>query len=336
MSSSVLLTLALASLGIWYAKCEHINDRPIVGILSQESVESLKKFGPTYIPASYVKFIESAGARVVPILVNQQTVITTRCSSLSMECYGQVERLIVYSSLDMVELVKYSMNLPSRSDYRLLTFLFARVFTPFNMYALSFEKGDYFPIWGTCQGLQLMSVLTAGKNILATMGAVKESLNVTLKVGYNKSRLLGNAPDEILTALKTKAVTYNFHDYSVTPTNFSNSEALKDNFNIVATSQTDNGKEFIAMMEGKKYPFYAVQFHPEKPIFEWSLDTNLKHDEVSIKTSQYLANFFVSEARKSLHTFQSPEAESAALIYNYNETYTKGVFHINQCFFFNP
>lgn len=43
----------------------------IAGILSQESVESLKKFGPTYIPASYVKFIESAGARVVPILVNQ-------------------------------------------------------------------------------------------------------------------------------------------------------------------------------------------------------------------------------------------------------------------------
>ncbi|XP_071813550.1 gamma-glutamyl hydrolase-like isoform X2 [Apostichopus japonicus] len=314
MSPSVLLTLALASLGVLYAKCEHINDRPIVGILSQESVESLKKFGPTYIPASYVKFIESAGARVVPILVNQT-------DSYYKQMFQSLNGML-WPGGEVDSLFKSGYGRAGKIFYELAK--------------QSYEKGDYFPIWGTCQGLQLMSVLTAGKNILATMGAVRENLNVTLEVGYNKSRILGNAPDEILTALKTKAVTYNFHDYSVTPTNFSNSEGLKDNFNIVATSQTDNGKEFIAMMEGKKYPFYAVQFHPEKPIFEWSLDTNLKHDEVSIKTSQYLANFFVSEARKSLHTFQSPEAESAALIYNYNETYTKGVFHINQCFFFNP
>lgn len=54
--------------------------------------------------------------------------------------------------------------------------------------------------------------------MLSTMPTLDIRYILFIFLGYNKSRLLGNAPDEILTALKTKAVTYNFHDYSVTPT----------------------------------------------------------------------------------------------------------------------
>lgn len=48
------------------------NDRPVVGILAQESY-SVNKFFPnekyrSYIAASYVKYVESAGARVIPIM----------------------------------------------------------------------------------------------------------------------------------------------------------------------------------------------------------------------------------------------------------------------------
>lgn len=38
------------------------------GILTQEVVDhEMKLFGRAYIPASYVKYIESGGARVIPI-----------------------------------------------------------------------------------------------------------------------------------------------------------------------------------------------------------------------------------------------------------------------------
>ena len=52
------------------------NERPIIGILSQdlssEDRASLDNSTYTsYISASYVKFVESGGARVVPILINQ-------------------------------------------------------------------------------------------------------------------------------------------------------------------------------------------------------------------------------------------------------------------------
>lgn len=52
----------------------HTNDRPIIGVLSQEMPETLNNFFPghkQFIPASYVKFLEGGGARVVPVWINK-------------------------------------------------------------------------------------------------------------------------------------------------------------------------------------------------------------------------------------------------------------------------
>ena len=47
------------------------NPRPIIGIVAQTAYGKLAKHGPSYIAVSYVKYVESAGARVVPIKINQ-------------------------------------------------------------------------------------------------------------------------------------------------------------------------------------------------------------------------------------------------------------------------
>ena len=58
-----------------YRKTYDLNYRPIVGILTQELSHLLEPwFGnnyTSYISAAYVKYIEQAGARVVPVLINQ-------------------------------------------------------------------------------------------------------------------------------------------------------------------------------------------------------------------------------------------------------------------------
>ena len=52
-----------------------LNYRPIIGVLAQELSPLLRPwYGDNYnsqISAAYVKFIEQAGARVVPVLINQ-------------------------------------------------------------------------------------------------------------------------------------------------------------------------------------------------------------------------------------------------------------------------
>lgn len=61
-------------------KHKELNNRPIVGILTQAGLEE-DKFVPkdgSYIASSYVKFVEAGGARVVPILADTPEDIVSR------------------------------------------------------------------------------------------------------------------------------------------------------------------------------------------------------------------------------------------------------------------
>lgn len=71
-----------------------------------------------------------------------------------------------------------------------------------------------------------------------------------------------------------------------------------------------------------RYPFYGVQFHPEKNIYEWIKNRNISHTANAIKANQYFANFFINESRKNLNQFDDLDEENAALIYNFPVTFT--------------
>lgn len=71
-----------------------------------------------------------------------------------------------------------------------------------------------------------------------------------------------------------------------------------------------------------RYPFYGVQFHPEKNIYEWIINRNISHTSNAIKAAQYFATFFVDEARKSFNTFGSVDEENSVLIYNFQTNFT--------------
>lgn len=45
------------------------------------------------------------------------------------------------------------------------------------------NAGDYFPIWGTCQGFQQLTVLTANKNLLTLTDTKAVALPLTFTAG---------------------------------------------------------------------------------------------------------------------------------------------------------
>ncbi len=75
-------------------------------------------------------------------------------------------------------------------------------------------------------------------------------------------------------------------------------------------------------MEAFNYPFYGVQYHPERNAFEWDLPEKLDHSADAVAAMQYLGKFFVNEARQSSHKFDSIQDETKALIYNYSPLFT--------------
>ncbi len=92
-------------------------------------------------------------------------------------------------------------------------------------------------------------------------------------------------------------------------------------------------KEFVSVYEGTSMPLYAMQFHAEKPIFEWP-NEEINHSRDNVAAMSYFAHFVGVEAAKNSHAFASKKAEQAALIYNYAPVPSIGFSTFEQVYFF--
>ncbi|XP_052032101.1 gamma-glutamyl hydrolase isoform X2 [Apodemus sylvaticus] len=202
--------------------------RPIIGIVMQNSTGKLAKLGTYYIAASYVKYIESAGARVVPIRVD----------------LSDAEYEGLFRSINGVLFPGGGANL-THSGYSRV----AKIF--FNKAIESFDNGDYFPVWGTCLGLEELSILVSGENLLTCTNSTSKKWPLNFTSAARHSRMFQNFPAELLKSLALENLTANFHKWSLSVKNFTENEKLKKFFNVLSTNTAEN-IEFISSMEARK------------------------------------------------------------------------------------
>ncbi|XP_074549758.1 gamma-glutamyl hydrolase [Halichoeres trimaculatus] len=284
------------------------NDRPIIGVLAQE-VRSPKPNQTSYIAASYIKFLESAGARVVPVMINQ-----------TLEEYKAL-----FSSLNGILFPGGAASLTTSGYARA-----ARIF--YDLALEANDRGDFFPVWGTCLGFEQLTVLTSGKNLLVRTNTTGVALHLDFTNETSASRLFHGFPAELMKDLSSEPLTENSHKWSISMSTYNTNEEL-NNFYKVLSTNTDGITEFISTFEAYDYPIYGTQWHPEKNAFEW-MKPYIPHSPSAIKTTFYMAEFFVSEARKSSHRFGSEEVEKQALIYNHSPVYTGGKGSFEQIYYF--
>ncbi|XP_059110034.1 gamma-glutamyl hydrolase [Peromyscus eremicus] len=286
--------------------------KPIIGILMQKCrTKEMKKLGKYYIASSYVKYIESAGARVVPIRLD----------------LTHIEYAELFKSLNGVLFPGGSADI-MHSDY----FHVAKMF--YSKAIESYDGGDYFPVWGTCLGFEQLVFLVSGQKLLTRTKTYSVPLPLNFTTDALQSRMFRNFPAELLVSLALEPLTANFHNWSLSVKNFTENYKLKKFFNILTTN-TDGEIDFISSVEGYKYPIYGVQWHPEKAPYEWNDLAGISHAPNAVKTAFYLAEFFVSEARKNNHYFASELEETASLIYQVYPVFTGNISSFQQCYMFN-
>jgi len=291
------------------------NNRAIIAILSQEITKGLlppRINGTSYIAASYVKYIESAGARVVPV--------TTTMS------YQEIKD--IFNSVNGVLFPGGGVSL-FQSTY------FKNAESFFNLAIEANKRGDFFPIWGTCLGFEALSCIVAGKDVLSPANAIDITIPLNFSSDAKSSTMLRDAPEELMKKLSTEGLTYNYHESCVTPTTFSKTRALADMFRVLSHNNDVDGKTFVSTMEGRDFPIYATQWHPEKNSFEWSEERVIAHSKDATEVTQYFADFFVNQARKSQHRFKSKDMEDKYLIYRYSSVYTGDSGHFEECYIFH-
>jgi gamma-glutamyl hydrolase len=103
-----------------------------------------------------------------------------------------------------------------------------------------------------------LKVLTEG-----TFDSDDANYNLTYLVNETETRMFGPL-GPMAQVLAEKNLTYNHHHTGVTPDKYESDVGLKAMFKPTSLSYDNKGQVFVASMEAYNYPFYGVQFHPEK------------------------------------------------------------------------
>ncbi|KAH7637372.1 gamma-glutamyl hydrolase a-like protein [Dermatophagoides farinae] len=260
-----------------------INDRVVIGVLAQYPYKDEHQ----YIAASYVKFLESSGARVAPIFCGRTSdyyetllpklngvLLPGGGSPLDEGPYAETVDIIIESSKKF------------------------------------YDNGKYFPIWGTCLSFEKIIVHFLNGSLKWESQCHVQNLSLNLEL-----------EDSVINDPKS---TRMFRDMdSMMPESFPYF-TTKECYCQLSSYLHNKYKNytFVSMYEHRKYPIYGSMWHPEKNQFEFVINEhvgNINHDRWAIIVAQYFGNFFVNEARRSCGRFKDKLDESQHLIYNYND-----------------
>ena len=256
---------------------------PVIGIISQPRISSETEETEYVIAASYVKWVESAGARVMPIPWDATV-------EMAEAIFPQINGLLLIGGNSILPKV-------------------ARVF--WDLANQTNANGGFFPIWGTCLGFEYLLMLASGEDEFIMQGGYK-SHNLSCPVDLvhdNPSELY--AKPIIREIVTEQPVTMNNHEFGISPEHFEQHPRLVDCFRITSVNtDTLTNKRFVSTIESQQphlYPYYGVQYHPEKNAYEYGTEEgtntpfeNINHSADAVYFSFHLASFFVSLARKNL------------------------------------
>ena len=288
---------------------------PIIGILALPSDHSDcvtvandfgvgNSTGTSCFHSLYVKWLEAAGARVAPLPFDLPAAqFDAMLNSLNGALITGGETKITH---DHSPYMNAARKLYEHSK------------------ALHAKSGEAWPLWGTCMGMQVLSILGANDpSVLQSFAYKSEDLILPLQLtpAAASSRLLCEKclrPAEALQTLTTANVTVNLHHDGVLPSSFAPNTTLGNSFTVLSTNVDRVGKPFASTIEAKGgAPIWGVQWHPERPQFSYGEHTNYNRSEGAIEAMFSLSARLVREARKSPRRFPDAASEAKSLIYNY-------------------
>ncbi|KAF4363844.1 hypothetical protein F8388_000509 [Cannabis sativa] len=274
--------------------------RPVIGILSHPGDGASGRLSnatnASYIAASYVKFVESAGARVIPLIYNEP-----------------IE--VLYQKLNLVNGVLFTGGWAKSGLY------FDVAQKIFQKVLEKNDAGDHFPLYAICLGFEILTMsISRDMKILEPFSASDAATPLNFLPNVNiEGTVFNRFPSDLLAKLQTDCLVMQNHRYGISPERFQKNRELTSFFRILTTCTDEEDKVYVSTVQGRHYPVTGFQWHPEKNAFEWGL-TRIPHSEDAIQVTQHAANYLVSEARKSLNR---PPTQKVLdnLIYNYSPTF---------------
>ncbi|OIT33053.1 PREDICTED: gamma-glutamyl hydrolase 2-like isoform X1 [Nicotiana attenuata] len=277
-----------------------LNYRPAIGIVSHPGDGASGRLSNatniSYIAASYVKFAEMAGARVIPLIYTEPPEILNQ-------------------KLNLVNGIIFTGGWAKDGLY------FDVIKGIFQKALEKNDAGEHFPILAICLGYELLTmIITKDNNILEEFSAASQASTVQFVENVNiEGTVFGRFPPVLLKKMSIDCLVMQNHRFGISPERFLANKYLSGFFRVLTTSTDENNKVYVSTIQAKHYPIAGFQWHPEKNVFEWG-SSRIPHSEDAVQVTTHVANYFISEARKSTN---KPVAREVLdnLIYNYRPTY---------------
>ena len=262
------------------------------------------------IPSTYIKFLESKNIKFMPIFFNntKKKVYLEQMDFLDgiLMTGGTIK--VKYLTKGTLDYRYINENPEFTYPYLIMTDEILKKAKEIN------DSGRVFLIYGVCHSFY--SIIES--EVKRKLYQPKISNNMFLKpiffnfVGdYNKgSQLKEFLGEKNVKKFETGNNAFFFHNYGVVLGDFVTNEKLINNYYPVAIFKMDETKmpyRFIAAIEHKRYPIFALQFHPEKILYETSPTMKITQTDENVKMSKLFADFIYMQLEKGAEGAEIPE-----------------------------
>ena len=196
------------------------------------------------------------------------------------------------------------------------------------------DKNTYFPMFLICQGFELVHILMANNTkILSDYTAMKYFIPMEINNNTRSSNMYSKLDEKDFQTFTKSNSTVHYHKYGFEPELYNKYKIFSDFFNINSFGYDRNGKKFIGSVEAKKYPIYAVQYHPEKVKYDRNIPSNsIVNSKEAFEMSKKLADFFIEETRKNKQKITDLELREYSMI---NPSIEPIFYHSTWVYLFN-
>lgn len=224
------------------------NKKYVIGIIAVPLSPDKKYFkvcGDSYVASSHIDWLHSQGVEILTIPYD-----TKNLEDYFKKCHG--------------------LYLPSGGAFAGTQMTYYRCCKKLLKLAMNEnDKGNFFPVWGCCMGFQQMLILADGNDNVDTFLQKFDSYdnyftNIDFTDEGKKSRFVNGISKRIYNKMATKKSTVNNHKLGISPRKFNANPRVSSFYKNIGTSKDRQGREFVAIIEAYHYPFWGVQWHPER------------------------------------------------------------------------
>ena len=317
MKNVISLLLALQALS--GAAVKHHYERlngPVVGILSLPTSRKDQTFSQasfSMIPGSYVKWLEQAGIRIVPIRYDMPKRVIEQMMSL-------VNGILITGGStalfrEKTARCRFSRILDRKkscpSPYMRTVHRIVRRATQLQ------RAGNPFPLWGTCLGFEAL-LISLSRFTLRRSKVLSTNHSLNLKQNAGSAAFFRHYFGAGLTrSVSQNPIIYFNHKFGFRPRRVQTNKQLGGQVQVLATTKLETGEEIVSMVRHRTLPFIGVQFHPEKIQFEHRASVSTNVSNASIEASHTMAMLFFDLVNQNQNEIENEKELEALLIYNY-------------------